>query len=48
MDTGIDASKKVAHEAGGFIGNKVVNAIAKSSNEKLIEKSRNHDYTTGK
>ena len=48
MDTGIDTSKKVAHKAREFIGNKVVDAITKSSNEKLIEKSRNDDYTTGK
>ena len=27
LDTGLDASKKVVHEAGKFIGNKITDAV---------------------
>ena len=31
MDKGPDASKKVVHKAGEFIGNKISNAVTKSN-----------------
>ena len=41
MDTGIDtvkaASKKVVHKAGEFIGNKIADAVTKSSNDKVVK-----------
>ena len=33
LDTGLDASKKVVHEAGEFIGNKIADAVTKSHND---------------
>ena len=41
LDTGIDtvkaASKKVVHKAGEFIGNKIADAVTKSSNDKVVK-----------
>ena len=41
LDTGIDtvkaASKKVVHKAGQFIGNKIADAVTKSSNDKVVK-----------
>ena len=31
LDAGLDASKKVVHKAGEFIGNKISNAVTKSN-----------------
>ena len=33
LDTGLDASKKVVHKAGEFIGNKIADAVTKSNND---------------
>ena len=33
MDTGLDASKKVVHKAGEFIGNKIVDTVNKSNDD---------------
>ena len=32
LDKGLDPSKKVVHKAGEFIGNKIADAVTKSSN----------------
>ena len=41
MDTGLDdvktASKKVVHEAGEFIGNKIADAVTKSNDNKIVK-----------
>ena len=42
LDTGLDslktASKKVLHKAGEFLGNKVVDAVTKSNDDKIVKK----------
>ena len=42
MDTGLGAlkttSKKVVHETGEFIGNKIADAVTKSNNDKIVKK----------
>ena len=38
LDKGLDASKKVVHKAGEFIGNKTADAIIKSGNDKIEKK----------
>ena len=35
MDTGLDASKKVIHKAGEYLGNKIADAVTKSTMIKL-------------
>ena len=37
MDKGLDVSKKLFHEAGEFIGNKIADAVTKSKDD-TIEK----------
>ena len=41
MDTGLGAlkttSKKVVHETGEFIGNKIADAVTKSNNDKIVK-----------
>ena len=40
MDTRLDlktASKKIVHKAGEFIGNKTVDAVTKSKDDKIIK-----------
>ena len=41
MDTRLDslktASKKVVHTAGGFLGNKIADAVTKSNNDKIVK-----------
>ena len=41
LDTGLDAvktaSKKVVHEAGEFIGNKITDVVTKSNNDKSVK-----------
>ena len=45
LDTGLDAvktaSKKVAHKAIEFLGNKIADAVTKSSNDKPDKNPRN-------
>ena len=42
LDTGLDslktASKKVLHKTGEFLGNKVVDAVTKSNDDKIVKK----------
>ena len=50
MDKGLNASKKVVHKAGEFIGNKIADAVTKS-NDDNIEKKRTcwrNNYSTWK
>ena len=35
LDKGLDASKKVIHEAGEYLGNKTVDAVTKSNNDNI-------------
>ena len=35
LDTGLDASKKVVHKAGEFIGNKTADAVTKSNDDNI-------------
>ena len=35
MDKGLDASKKVVHKAGQYLGNKIADAITKSNNDNI-------------
>ena len=35
MNTGLDASKKVVHRAGEFLGNKILDAVTKSNDDNL-------------
>ena len=48
LDTGINASRKVIHEAakktGDFLGNKIADAVAKSYNDK-IKKAKTDEET---
>ena len=41
MDTGLDSlnmvSKKVVHKAGKFLGNKIADAVTKSSDNKIVK-----------
>ena len=37
LDTGLDASQKVIHKAGEFIGNKIAEAITKSNDDKIVK-----------
>ena len=41
MDTGLDSlnmvSKKVVHKAGEFLGNKIADAVTKSSDNKIVK-----------
>ena len=37
LDTGLDASQKVIHKAGEFIGNKIAEAITKSNYDKIVK-----------
>ena len=41
MDTGLDSlnmvSKKVIHKAGEFLGNKIADAVTKSSDNKIVK-----------
>ena len=38
MDKGLDASKKVVHKAGEFIGNKIADAVTKSNDDNIKKK----------
>ena len=38
LNTGLDASKKVVHKAGEFIGNKVADAVTKSNDDNIEKK----------
>ena len=35
LDKGLDASKKVIHEAGEYLGNKTEDAVTKSNNDNI-------------
>ena len=35
LNTGLDASKKVVHRAGEFLGNKILDAVTKSNDDNL-------------
>ena len=35
METGLHASKKVVHETGEFIGNKIADAVTKSNSDSI-------------
>ena len=35
MDKGLDASKKVVHKAGEFIGNKIADTVIKSNDDNI-------------
>ena len=35
MDKGLDASKKVVHKAGQYLGNKIADAVTKSNNDNI-------------
>ena len=35
LDTGLDASKKVVHKAGEFIGNKIADTVIKSNDDNI-------------
>ena len=37
LDKGLNASKKVVHKAGEFIGNKIADAVTKSNDDKIIK-----------
>ena len=37
MDTGLDASKKVVHKAGEFIGNKTADAVTNSNDGNIVK-----------
>ena len=45
MDTGLDslkaASKKVVHEAGEFIGNKIAGAVIKPNDDNIVKPDEN-------
>ena len=41
LDTGLDASQKVIHKAGEFIGNKIAEAITKSNDDKIVKQEPN-------
>ena len=35
MNTGLDASKKVSHKAGEYLGNKIADAVTKSRDDSI-------------
>ena len=35
MDKGLDASKKVVHKAGEYLGNKIADAVNKSNDDNI-------------
>ena len=35
MDTGLDAFKKVVHNAGEYLGNKIADAVTKSIDDEI-------------
>ena len=35
MHTGLDAFKKVVHKAGEYLGNKIADAVTKSTDDKI-------------
>ena len=35
MNTGLDASKKVSHKAGEYLGNKIADTVTKSSDDSI-------------
>ena len=37
MDKGIDASKKVVHKAGEYLGNKIADAVTKSNDDNIAK-----------
>ena len=37
LDIGLDASKKVVHKAGEFLGNKIADAATKSNDVKILK-----------
>ena len=37
LNTGLDASKKVVHKAGEFLGNKIADAETKSNDDKIVK-----------
>ena len=39
LDTGLDASKKVVHKAGEFIGSKIADAVTKSNDGNIEKKN---------
>ena len=39
LDTGLDASKKVVHKAGEFIGSKIADAVTKSNDGNIQKKN---------
>ena len=45
LDTGLgavkSASKKVLHNAGEFLGNKIADAVTKSNNDKIVKPGKN-------
>ena len=46
MDKGLDASKKVVHKAGEFIGNKTADASTKSNDDSI--KNFQYQYSDNK
>ena len=39
LDKGLDASKKVVHEAGEYLGNKITDALTKSNDDNIEEQA---------
>ena len=37
MDTGLDATKKVVHYAGEFLGNETADTVTKSSHDEIVK-----------
>ena len=37
LDTGLDASKRVFHKAGEFIGNKIADGVTNSNDDKIVK-----------
>ena len=37
LDTGLDASKKVVHKAGEYLGNKIADTVTKSNDDKALK-----------
>ena len=40
LDTGPDASKKVVHKAGEFMGNKIADIVTKSKDDKIVKQEQ--------
>ena len=36
MDIGLDASKKVVHKAGEYLGSKIADAVTKVNDDKIV------------